>query len=120
MAHETRMWEQQAHVYVELIAWGRNIEYLVRPWNATGPMPSWDEVPALSQEVWDRAWAYSSSDVLGAAADLRQMRTAFRDDAQTDHEVDEQRARSMEQAARRLRILARNELQGAHRAYWRR
>jgi hypothetical protein len=120
VAHETRVWERQAQVYVELIAWGRNVEYLVRPWNADETMPAWDMVPELSQELWDRAWAYSSSDVLGAAAHLRQMRRTFQNEAAQDRQADEQRARAMEDAARRLRILARHELQGTHRSYWRR
>jgi hypothetical protein len=120
IAHETRNWEQQARVYVELIAWGRNVEYLVRPWSATGPVPVWDSVPELSQEIWDKAWAYSSQDVLGAAARLRQMRKEFHEEAEPDPQADERRARAMQESARQLRLVARAELQGGHRRRWRR
>ena len=34
LSQESRVWQEQARLYVELIAWGRNVEYLVRPWSA--------------------------------------------------------------------------------------
>jgi len=115
LSQESRVWQERARLYVELIAWGRNVEYLVRPWSATGPMPAWDMTPVLTDDAWDRAWAYGSSEVLQRASILRQMLADYKKSPTNDKQFYEQRARSVEQAARALRILARNELQDGRR-----
>jgi hypothetical protein len=111
LSQESKVWHEQAHLYVDLIARGRNVEYIVQPWNDKGPMPAWDMVPVLKDETWDRAWAYGSSEVLELVINLRQMVANFEENPTEDKKYDEQRARSVEQAAKKLRTQARTELQ---------
>lgn len=111
LSQESKVWQEQAHLYVDLIAWGRNVEYIVQPWNDKGPMPVWSVVPRLKDETWDRAWAYGSGEVLRLVIDLRKMITDFDQNSTEDRKHDEKRARSVEQAAKALRTQARTELQ---------
>lgn len=112
MAHEARVWEQQAQVYVQIIAWGRNVEYAGRAAGTAGAAPDWRDLPDLSTDTWDRAWAYASVDILAAANNLRRTLDPVRDGTQPGPD----RLRAIEQAARDLRILARTELQTGSRA----
>lgn len=111
LSQESKVWHEQAHLYVDLIAWGRNVEYIVKPWNDKGPMPAWGMVPVLKDETWDRAWAYGSSEVLQLVIKLREMVANFEKNPTEDKKYDEQRARSVERVAKELRTQARTELQ---------
>jgi hypothetical protein len=93
LSHDGRVWSERARVYVELIAWARNIEYAARD---RGPLPERDP----PGDTWDRAWAYASLDVLRAANAVREMVSPGAIGFE-----------AVEAAARTLRIAARDELQ---------
>jgi hypothetical protein len=93
LVHDSQVVAERARVYVELIAWARELEYAARD---RRPLPH----GSPPDETWDRAWAYASLDVLRAANAVREIVSpgAIGLDA-------------VEAAARTLRVVARNELQ---------